>query len=122
MICGSWSLGSLRVVNSILGEVISDQDPGRGAEITPDNKLMPATAERPYDLPIAGDSIMFVIQPLISQLVGVAVRLVTALAGKDRRLSIIERRPRLLALVRELEASGLKTSDLRNLERQLTKE
>lgn len=62
------------------------------------------------------------IQPLINQLVAAVFRLAAVLAGKDRRLAIIERRLRLLALARELETAGLDAADIRRLERQLTKE
>ena len=65
---------------------------------------------------------MFVIQAIISQFIGIALRLGAADAGKDRRLAVIERRLRLLALVRELKASGLRASELRSLERRLTRE
>lgn len=65
---------------------------------------------------------MSFVQSVANQIIGALLQLLMMIVSRDRRSVILERRAKVLALAKDLKAAGMSATDLRKLERSLTRE
>jgi len=65
---------------------------------------------------------MLLVQSVFGQVSGALFQFVLAILSRDRRALILERRAKVLSLAKEMKAAGFTATQLRDLERRLTKE
>ena len=65
---------------------------------------------------------MSFVQSVANQIISTLLQLLMMIASRDRRSVILERRAKVLALAKDLKAAGMSATELRKLERSLTRE
>ncbi len=65
---------------------------------------------------------MWLVHSVIGPAVGMVLQFVLDVLRRDRRLAVLERRARVLNIVKEMRAAHVTPAQLRQLERRLTKE
>ena len=65
---------------------------------------------------------MSFVKSIAGQILGALLQLLMTIVSRDHKTLILDRRAKVLALAKDLKAAGMSATELRKLERSLTRE